>query len=109
MNKATRKTNPSARWEWFVYAPIVFSALGAFGVLLAQGVIWLKTTRWAWIKLPDVGIQLPLGRLTAHIIGVNKTLAWLSNDAPLFLWLVLIIPLTWRILTAITESVLPNR
>jgi hypothetical protein len=47
--------------------------------------------------------------MTTDIIGANKTLAWLSNDAPLFLWLVLIIPLTWRILTAITERVLPNQ
>jgi hypothetical protein len=109
MTKLAKTTNPSARWEWIVYTPMVLSAVAAFAVLLAQSVIWLKTTRWVWIKLPDVGIQFPLERMTTDIIGANKTLAWLSNDAPLFLWLVLIIPLTWRILTAITERVLPNQ
>jgi hypothetical protein len=109
MTKLAKTTNPSARWEWIVYTPMVLSAVAAFAVLLAQSVIWLKTTRWVWIKLPDVGIQFPLERMTTDIIGANKTLAWLSNDAPLFLWLVLIIPLTWRMLTAITERVLPNQ
>jgi hypothetical protein len=102
-------TNRPARWVWIVYTPIVLSMGVAVGVLLAQAVIWLKTSRWHWINLPDIGVHFPLERLVTEILGVDKTLVWLSNDAPLFFWLVLIIPLTWRILTAITESVLPTR
>jgi len=109
MRERAKTSNGLSRWEWFVYAPIVLSALAAFGVLCAQTFIWLKGGRWVWIKLQDVGIQFPLARLKIDILGVNKVLAWLSNDVPILVWLVLIIPLVWRLLTAITESVSPNR
>jgi hypothetical protein len=109
MTKAAKTTNASARWEWAVYTPIVLSMMAAVAVLLAQGIIWLKTSKWHWIKLPDVGIHFPLERLVTEFLGGDKALMWLSNEVPLFLWLVLIIPLTWRMITAIAESILPIR
>ena len=109
MMKATSKANPSARWEWLVYTPIVVSITDSIIGLLAQVVVWLTTTKWYWIKLPDIGVHIPLERLTTGNFGADKILLWLSNDASVFLWLVLIIPLTWRMITAITESILPNR
>lgn len=104
----TEVTKPFTRWEWFVYTPIALSFMAASAVLFAQGVIWLGTAHWYWIKLPDVGIHFTRQQLATGDATADKILMWLY-DAPLGLWLGLIIPLTWRILTAITESVLPNR
>jgi len=90
-----------------LYANRAFS-LGCFGRPVRSSFHLAQGGRWVWIKLQDVGIQFPLARLKIDILGVNKVLAWLSNDVPIFVWLVLLIPLVWRILTAITERVLPN-
>ncbi len=105
----TEVTKPFTRWEWFVYTPIVMSFVAASAVLFAQGVIWFRTAHWYWIKLPEVGIRFTREQLATGDTTADKILMWLLHDAPLCLWLGLIIPLTWRILTAITESVLPNR
>jgi hypothetical protein len=104
MMKATSKTNSLARWEWLVYTPIVVSMAGSIIVLLAQVVIWLTAAKWYWLKLPDIGVHIPVERWPTGDLGADKILLWLSNDAPVFLWLVLIIPLTWRMITAITVS-----
>ena len=109
MMKTTSKANPLSGWEWLVYTPIVLSIAGSIIVLLAQVVIWLTTAKWYWMKLPNIGVHIPIERLTMGNLGADKILQWLTNDAPVFLWLVLIIPLTWRMITAITESILQNR
>jgi hypothetical protein len=106
MNKVG-ETGPLTRWEWFVYTPIVLSMVAGSAILFAQSVLWLKTSKWYWIKLHEVGIHSPLDATGDK--ALDKILAWLLHDTPLFVWLVLIIPLMWRILTAVTESVLPNR
>ena len=107
MTKVAEARGPLKHWEWFVYTPIVLSIVTASAVFFAQGVLWLKTAKWYWIKLPHIGIHFPLDATGDKTM--DKILTWLAHDTPLFVWLVLIVPLTWRILTAVTESVLPSR
>jgi len=92
-------------WKWLAYTPIMLSMLVACIVLLVQGIAWLMTAQWHWMTLADIDVYASPGRSAAGIS--NEIFEWLYHDVPLFVWCLVIIPLAWRMLTALIERVMP--
>lgn len=110
----TKDDTVGALFGVVIVVPILGSiSAGAF-TLVWQALQWLKTAIWPNLTLRDGlhwwnGQTIPNG-WTSGMLGLDKLLAWCLDGSPLFLWLMLILPVAWGFIGGYILSLLfPER
>jgi hypothetical protein len=95
-------------------APAVFSIFGGLIIFAVRCLGWLITATWKSMTVQTVlGWPAASSEVATGLRGLDKIVWWFLADAPLELWLIVILPSIWfataSIPSAIAKRFLPRR